>query len=197
MTEDQLSMEVREFLSSMARTSQFRDKVEVLANQQVLMNLTVGRDSKSGDWQYYIGMQQQDIVIYLSDESDSVEIMPPPVKYHWASKSQRVSNHIRIPLLICELKVNQNLTTDQFITYSKIAEQIREVHPYCAYFFIIGGPGRRQLMPETILRQAKGFTRVFLDWDKEKAIIWGDIENHLIYLRDRLNLFKEQKELVN
>jgi hypothetical protein len=114
-----------------------------------------------------------------------------PVQYHWASTAQRGKNHIRIPLLICELKVNQNISTAQFITYSKIAEQIRDVHPYCAYFFIIGGSGTRKLMPQTILRQAKGFTRVFLNWENEKAIIWKDIESHLVYLRDRLNLFKE------
>ncbi len=192
MPEKQLSAEVKEFLSARAKASKFSNKVEVLDNQQVLMNLTIGRDPKSSEWRYYMGMQQQDIVLYLSDETDSVEMMLSPVQYHWASKGQRERNRIRIPLLICELKVNQSLTTDQFITYSKIAEQIREVHPYCAYFFIIGGSGRRTLMPETILRQAKGFTRVFLNWEEEKDTIWMDIENHLIYLRDRLNLFKEQ-----
>ncbi len=191
MEEKQLSAEVKEFLSSMAKVSEFRNKVEVLENQQVLMNLTIGRDPKSGQWRYYMGMQQQDIVIYPSDESDSIEMMPSPVQYHWASRGQREKIRIRIPLLICELKVNKSLTTDQFITYSKISEQIREVHPYCAYFFIIGGPGRRSLMPETILRQAKGFTRIFLNWEEEKATIWKDIENHLLYLRDRLNLFEE------
>jgi hypothetical protein len=187
--ENQLSTEVKEFLSSMVNTSEFRNKIEVLEKQQVLMNLTIGRDPKSNQWRYYLGMQQQDIVLYLTDESDSVEMMPLPIQYHWASSNQRGEKRIRIPLLICELKVNRNLTTDQFITYSKIAEQIREVHPYCAYFFIIGGSGKRTLMPETILRQAKGFTRIFLKWEEEKNIIWKDIENHLVYLRDRLNLF--------
>jgi hypothetical protein len=190
MEEDKLSIEVKEFISSKIYTSEFKNKVEVLEKQQVLMNLTVGRDPETRNWRYYMGMQQQDIVLYLSDESDSVEMIPSPVQYHWASKVQRENNHIRIPLLICELKVNRNLTTGHFITYSKIAEQIREVHPYCAYFFIIGGSGTRP-MPETILRQAKGFTRVFLNWEKDKDTIWKDIENHLIYLRDRLNLFKE------
>ena len=193
--EKKLSIEVREFLSSMANASEFRNKVEVLEKQQVLMNLTIGRNPKSGEWRYYMGMQQQDIVLYLRDESDSVEMMPLPIQYHWASSNQREKNRIRIPLLICELKVNRNLTTDQFITYSKIAEQIQEVHPYCAYYFIIGGSGKRTLMPETILRQAKGFTRIFLNWEEEKAIIWKDIENHLIYLRDRLKLFGESKNV--
>jgi hypothetical protein len=187
--ENQLSTEVKEFLSSMVNISEFRKKIEVLEKQQVLMNLTIGRDPKSNQWRYYLGMQQQDIVLYLTDKSDSLEMMPSPIQYHWASSNQRREKHVRIPLLICELKVNRSLTTDQFVTYSKIAEQIREVHPYCAYFFIIGGSGKRTLMPETILRQAKGFTRIFLKWEEEKDIIWKDIENHLVYLRDRLNLF--------
>ena len=192
ITEDQLSKEVREFLSSMVNKSEFRDRIEVLEKQQVLMNLTIGRDPKTRTWRYYMGMQQQDIVLYVSDELDSIEMMPLPVQYHWASTDQRRKNHIRIPLLIIELKVNQSATTAQFITYSKIAEQIREVHPYCAYFFVIGGKGTRKVMEETILRQAKGFTRVFLNWEEDKNMIWKDIENHLTYLKDRLKLIKEQ-----
>jgi hypothetical protein len=187
--EDTLSKEVKSFFSNKINTSEFNNIIEVLEKQQVLMNLTVGRDPKSNEWRYYLGMQQQDIIFCLSDKSDSVEMMPSPIIYHWASTSQREENHIRIPLLICELKINQNATTAQFITYSKIAEQIRDVHPYCAYFFIIGGAGTKKVMQETILRQAKGFTRIFLSWEKEKDIIWEDIENHLIYLRNRLNLF--------
>ena len=189
--EDKLSAQVKEYLSLKMNESEFRNRVEVLEKQQVLMNLTIGRDPKTKNWRYYMGMQQQDIVLYLNDESDSIEIMPLPVLYHWASTAQREKNHIRIPLLICELKINQNATTAQFITYSKIAEQIRDVHPYCAYFFIIGGTGTRRVMQETILRQTKGFIRVFLDWEKDKDNIWTDIENHLYFLRDRLNLFRE------
>ncbi len=193
--ENILSAEVKEFLSLRVNESEFRNRIEVLEKQQVLMNLTVGRDPKNGTWRYYMGMQQQDIVLYLSDESDSIEMMPSPVLYHWASTAQRGKNRIRTPLLICELKINQNATTAQFITYSKIAEQIRDVHPYCAYFFIIGGAGTRKVMPETILRQAKGFTRVFLNWEEEKTIIWKDIENHLVYLRDRLKLFDRENNV--
>lgn len=189
MNENQLSGEVKEFITSMLNSSELKNKVDVLEKQQVLMNLTIGRDSKTRKWQYYLGMQQQDIILYQNDESDSISIMPPPFIYHWASSTQRKKGYIRIPLLICELKVYKSLTTDQFITYSKIAEQIRDVHPYCAYYFIIGGSEKRTLMPETILRQAKGFSRVFLNWEDEKAIIWEDIKNHLIYLRDRQNIF--------
>jgi hypothetical protein len=66
MEEDQLSKEVKEFISSMINISDFKDTVDVLEKQQVLMNLTVGRDPKTKNWQYYIGMQQQDIVFILA-----------------------------------------------------------------------------------------------------------------------------------
>ena len=84
----------------MAKESQFNGKIEVLEKQQVLMNLTIGRDPKSSHWRYYMGMQQQDIVVYLSDKLDSVEMIPSPAQYHWASTGQRKANRIRIPLLI-------------------------------------------------------------------------------------------------
>jgi hypothetical protein len=190
--EDIFSAEVEEFLSLKINESEFRNKIEVLEKQQILMNLTVGRDPKTRTWRYYMGMQQQDIVLYLRDESDSIQMMPLPVLYHWASTAQRRERSIRIPLLVCELKVNQNLTTHHFVTYSRIAEQIRDVHPYCAYYFIVGGPGKRNIMSETTLRQGKGFTRMFLNWEAEKSTIWNNIEIHLSYIKDSLDLFKKE-----
>jgi hypothetical protein len=192
-SEDVFSAEVVSFFSSMLNASDFRGVVEVLEKQQVLMNLTVGRDDRSRAWRYYLGMQQQDIVFYLADESNSIELLGAPLQFHWASRSQVSQGRVRIPLLICELKINRNLTTAAFITYSKIAEQIRDVHPYCAYYFIVGGSPRRKVMPETVLRQAKTFSRVFLDWEREKTNVWRDVENHLVYVRDRLKLFDGPK----
>lgn len=174
----------------MIDASDFRGRIEVMEKQQVLMNLTVGRNERTRTWNYYLGMQQQDIVFYLKDEQDTLDLLDHPVQYHWASRSQTSTRRIRVPLLICELKINRNFTSAHLTTYSKIAEQIRDVHPYCAYYFVVGGEGSRKMMPETVLRQAKSFSRVFLEWDMEKANVWKDVENHLTYLRDRLKLFE-------
>jgi len=194
LSEDTLSTEVVDFFSSMVATSDFRDQVVVREKQQVVMNLAIGRDAKSAEWRYFIGCQQQDIVFFLKDDVEAIPVLPKPTQYHWLSTSQRESGFIRVPLLVCELKVNRNFTSDQFITYSRIAEQIRDVHPYCGYYLIIGGAGRQQLMPETILRQAKGFNRVFLKWEDEKAVVWRDVENHLSYLRDRAGVIATRRD---
>jgi hypothetical protein len=181
-SEDQLSAQVEHFFTRKLSRTGLGDQIEAKAKQQVLMNLTVGRDPRRGDWQYYFGLQQQDIVFHLKGSNGILALLDGERQYHWLSAGQK---HIRVPLVICELKVNRNFVTHHLITYSRIAEQIRQVHPHCAYYFVVGGIGNRKLMPETLLRQAKAFDRVYVHWEDEKEIIWQDIANHLAYLRDR------------
>jgi hypothetical protein len=154
------------------------------------MNLTIGREPKSGEWRYFIGLQQQDLVFYLADSAGDIQLLEQPLAtYHWLSRAEHIEKRLRVPLLVCELKLKRNLTTHQLITYSSIAEQIKSVHPHCGYFLIAGGQATREFMHETILRQAKAFDRVFLDWDQQKSDrIWPDIQAHLTYLRDRARI---------
>ncbi len=190
-TEDLLSLEIEEFFASRLRLSSFGGFIEVASKQQVIMNLTMGKSPKSGHWQYYIGLQQQDLVFYHSSDTGGVPLLDGPVAYHWLSKVEIAARTIRVPLLVCELKLRRTVTTHQMITYSKIAEEVRNVHPHCGYFFIVGGAGSRTFMPETVLRQAKGFNRVFLDWENQQDKIWSDVEAHLTYLRDRAHLMDQ------
>ncbi|TMF04954.1 MAG: hypothetical protein E6I38_12325 [Chloroflexi bacterium] len=181
-SEDQLSKEVARFFMRKLSASGLADQIEARPKQQVLMNLTVGRDPKRGDWRYYFGLQQQDIVFRLKGENGILPLLEGQRQYHSLSAGQK---QIQVPLVICELKINRTFVTHHLITYSRIAEQIRQVHPHCAYYFVVGGIGNRRLKPETLLRQAKAFDRVYVDWEEEREIIWQDIANHLAYLRDR------------
>lgn len=190
-TEDLLSLEVEKFLASKLRATDFSDFVEVAAKQQVIMNLTVGKASKSGQWQYYFGLQQQDLVFYSIADSGAVPLLSGPVAYHWLSRVEIAAQTVRVPLCVCELKLRRSVTTHQLITYSKIAEDVRNVHPHCGYFLIVGGVGGRTFMPETVLRQAKGFNRVFLDWENQRDTVWSNVEAHLTYLRDRAQLIDQ------
>ncbi len=47
-------------------------------------------------------------------------------------------------------------------------------------------------MPETLLRQAKTFDRVYVNWEEEREVIWQDIVNHLTYLRDRAGVIPDR-----
>jgi hypothetical protein len=47
-------------------------------------------------------------------------------------------------------------------------------------------------MPETILRQAKGFDRVYLDWEAEKDNVWSDVLDHLTYLEGRASVIPSE-----
>jgi len=182
-SEDELSLEILKVFSRKLQERGFGEAVGVAEKQQIMMNVTIGRDPKSHKWLYYFGLQQQDIVFHLQSKEGTIELLPQPLAtYHWLSAQAK---SILVPLLVCELKLRRNVTSHHLITYSKIAEQIRDVHPHCGYFLIVGGAGDKNFMPETVLRQAKGFNRVFLDWENEQEVIWADIESHLEYLRKR------------
>ena len=126
-SEDELSEEVELFFATKLKSAGLGGQIEAKAKQQVLMNLTVGRDPKSDDWRYYFGLQQQDIVFHLKGDDGCLPLLEGGSQaYHWLSAGQE---QIHVPLLICELKLNRNFVTHHLITYSRIAEQIRQVHP--------------------------------------------------------------------
>jgi hypothetical protein len=181
-SEDELSDQVLDFFAQRLAQSDLGEQIEVREKMRVLMNLTVGRDAKRGHWQYYFGLQQQDIVFCLKGETGVLPLAGGATQYHRLSKGQKA---IQVPLAICELKLNRNIITHHLITYSRIAEQILQVNPHCAYYFVVGGVGNRRLRPDTLLRQAKAFDRVYVTWEEEQELIWQDIANHLTYLRDR------------
>jgi hypothetical protein len=188
-SENALSTEIVSFFRrKIATTPRFDGVIEVAERQQVLMNLTVGKDEATSGWHFYFGLQQQDITFFLAGEAGEIKLPTGMLKYHWLSSKKAQS--IRVPLLICELKLRRTVTSHALITYSRIAEQIRDVHPHCAYFMVIGGEGSKNFMPATVLRQGKGFTRVFLDWETEMEMIWGDVSSHLDYLHDRAHLWQ-------
>jgi hypothetical protein len=179
VTEDEFSEEVIAFFKAKLSKSMFAQKVDVVSGLNILRDITVGRDPKTSEWKIYFGFQEQDVIFVPKQDSPYLEFLKGPAEYHWLKSSQ---NSFTVPLVICELKVPQSMNTHQFITYSKIAEQIKETHPFCAYYFILRSNKERGLMPETVSRQAKTFDRVFLEWNEGKHEIWEAIDHHLKYL---------------
>jgi len=176
LTEAEFSKQVLEFFrTKLASDKDFSD-IQVDKEVNILKDFTFGKNKK-GNWRPVLGLQQQDIVFYKNTVS--------PEKF---GKEVYITNvgkrgEIVIPLVICELKVGQSLTTHGFLTYARIAEEIKYIFPHCAFYFLLDSKRKRNLQPDTILRQGKGFDRVFLEWEEDKEIIWTDIRKHLEYLK--------------
>jgi hypothetical protein len=185
-SENQFSADVLDFFASKLVASDFYGVVEVSARQQVLTNLTVVGESRSGKWTYNFGLQQQDIVFHLRGDAGSIQMLSGPLaRYRQLGEEDSQSHPIRLPLLSCELSLRRHATAHQLITYSRAIAQIREIHPHCGFFLVVGGAGARTFRPDSELRQAKGFDRVFLDWETESEAVWQDVVRHLSYLRLR------------
>lgn len=188
--EDRFSDEVHEFFRIKLQTSGLDSQIECLARKAILRDLTIGPFGKTKRWSYIFGFQQQDIIFTIRDRREKIPLLQQGRKegliaYHWIEAGQE---SLIPPLLICELKTPGSMNTHAFIVYGKIAEQIKSVYPFCAYYFILSSNKKRKLMAQTVYRQAKAFDRVYLDWENQKDQIWEDIRTHLFYLRDRAGI---------
>lgn len=179
-TESEFSKQVLEFFrAKLASDKDFFD-IKVDKEVNILKDFTIGKN-KQGNWRPVLGLQQQDIVFYK-------DIITPEK----LGKEVYITNigkrgEIVIPFVICELKVSQNLVTHAFLTYTRIFQEIQYIFPHCAVYFLLDTNKERNLQPDTLLRQGKGFDRVFLEWEGDKEIIWSDVRKHLEYLK-RLNV---------
>jgi hypothetical protein len=175
-TEAEFSKQVLKFFREKLTSDKECSDVKVDKEVNILKDFTFGKDKK-GNWRPVLGLQQQDIVFYKDAFT--------PEKF---GKEVYITNigkrgEIVIPLVICELKVSQNFVTHAFLTYSRISQEIKYIFPFCAYYFLLDTNKGRNIQPSTLLRQSKGFDRVFLEWEADKEIIWDDIKKHLEYLK--------------
>lgn len=178
--EKEFSKRVHAFLAQKLRSGKWRD-IRVAERQNILDNFTVGKD-RDGGWQVLMSGQEQDIVFY-KDIFPLEALRAPAIKIPRLGPQFSRSNGFIIPLGVLELKCPQGMGTDQLIKCSHIAGRIRALFPHCAYYFVLSTNKARRLHPETVLRQAKGFDRVFLEWEEDKETIWSDLQNHFVYLQ--------------
>jgi len=192
ISEEKFSDYVAKYFNNKLRETNLDKDIEVKSKINILRDITVGYDKKKKVYKIYFGFQQQDIVFTPRDSKKFIPIWKGNdfIAYHWL---QSEMDKLIVPLLICELKIPQSMTTHQFVTYSKICEQIKEVFPYCNYYFLLSSNVKRKLMPETVLRQGKSFDRVFLNFAEnsgEREKCWESIYDHLLYLKTEMNLFE-------
>jgi hypothetical protein len=190
-SEDNFNDYVKDFFTNKLKTDNLDKFIEVRTKVNILRDITIGYDKKNNNYKIYFGFQEQDIVLSPRNTDNLIPIWKDNnyLAYHWLQKDM---DRIIIPFLVCELKTPKSMVTHQFITYSKICEQIKEVFPYCDYFFILSSNKERKLMPETVLRQGKSFDRVFLNFandNNERDKCWKTVYDHLLYLQTEMKLF--------
>jgi hypothetical protein len=190
-SEDNFNDYVKDFFTNKLKTDNLDKFIEVRTKVNILRDITIGYDKKNNNYKIYFGFQEQDIVLSPRNTDNLIPIWKDNnyLAYHWLQKDM---DRIIIPFLVCELKTPKSMVTHQFITYSKICEQIKEVFPYCDYFFILSSNQERKLMPETVLRQGKSIDRVFLNFsndNNERDKYWKTVYDHLLYLKTEMKLF--------
>ena len=186
--ENDFSKAVLEFLKG--KLEKYDKTLRVNEKMQVISGFTIGKE-RHGEWKVIAGSLQQDIVIYrdrIPFKKFQTEILKMTRKAGTVSDivptdGEDNDRDVVIPLVVVELKIGKSLVTHGFITYSSIAQQIKNVFPHLNYFFALDSNETRNVTPETVLRYTKGFDRVFLEWGKEKEILWQDVESHLEYLK--------------
>lgn len=176
LAEPEFSTQVLDFFKTKLSLDKDFSYIRVDKEVNILKDFTLGKD-KQGSWKPVLGLQQQDIVFYK--DSLNPEIFGKEVRITNVGKREK----ILVPLIIIELKVSQSFVTHALLTYTRISQEIKYIFPHCVYYFLLDSNKERNVQPETILRQGKGFDRIFLDWEENKDIIWNNIKKHLEYLK--------------
>lgn len=171
--EDAFSEVAVRFFKRKLATSEFSN-VSVERKLNILKDFTFVKDKRG--WDPFYGSQEQDVVFYR-------DVLDPEILHHPIHGIGTSGRKLVAPLVICELKLGGTIDTHQILTYARISEEIKSIFPHMAYFLVLDSSEARRLRPATISRQAKGFDRVFLEWEEDRKTIWGDIKGHLEYLK--------------
>src|SRR4030042_2784989 len=172
MSEQEFNNKIVKYFLGKLQNEGFND-IYIEPCTYILRDFTFSK--KKSEWQLLTGFQEQDIVFY-QDKISRNKFCSELVR----TTGTGLRGDLIIPLVICELKVAP-IVTHVMITSGKIASEIKQVFPHCAYYFIMDTNKKRRLGKETVLRQGKGFDRVFLEWNEEKETIWEDIKRHFEY----------------
>lgn len=160
--------------------------VKITHNDYILRDFTFGRNEKGG-WELFAGTQEQDIIFY-KDVVSRDAFIGGLNKISGLNRNGLMGTGLRkdliTPIALCELKVG-TMNTHGMMVASQIALDIKEIFPHCISFFIVSSNIERKLGVITALRHGKGFDGVYLDWDKEKEVIWEDLVRHFEYCKKR------------
>lgn len=184
MTEAEFTKRILNFFKEKLKESKLPIKVE--GNNYILRDFTFGKNEK-GSWELFCGTQEQDIIFY-KDVVSRDAFIGGLNRISGLNRDGLTGTGLRkdliIPIALCELKVG-TVNTHAMMVASQIALDIKEIFPHCISFFIVSSDIERKLGAITALRHGKGFDGVYLDWEREKEVIWGDLVRHFEYCKKR------------
>ncbi len=140
-------------------------KIHVGSRVKVISDFTCLRE-KSG-FKLAIGFSEVDIAIYRKNPFNKRD--QKVLKFFkFLQDSKKDEEFINIPFIILELKSGE-ITSDAIRARNEVARKIRNIFPFCAYFFIGDKTSKRR---ETLFRQGKSFNNFFVYKDEisEKEI---------------------------
>ena len=140
-------------------------KIHVGSKVKVISDFTCLKEKS--DFKLAIGFSEVDIAIYRKNPFNKRD--QKVLKFFkFLQDSKKDEEFINIPFIILELKSGE-ITSDAIRARNEVARKIRNIFPFCAYFFIGDKTSKRR---ETLFRQGKSFNNFFVYKDEisEKEI---------------------------
>jgi len=140
-------------------------KIHVGSKVKVISDFTCLKE-KSG-FKLAIGFSEVDIAIYKKNPFNKKDQRILKF-FKFLQDSKKDEEFINIPFIILELKSGE-ITSDAIRARNEVARKIKNIFPFCAYFFIGDKTSKRR---ETLFRQGKSFNNFFVYKDEisEKEI---------------------------
>jgi len=140
-------------------------KIHVGSRVKVTSDFTCLREKSS--FKLAIGFSEVDIAIYRKNPFNKRDQRVLKF-FKFLQDSKKDEEFINIPFIILELKSGE-ITSDAIRARNEVARKIRNIFPFCAYFFIGDKTSKRR---ETLFRQGKSFNNFFVYKDEisEKEI---------------------------
>lgn len=156
---------------------------EVAENQNILCDLTCVYSS--GHFQLIHGFSETDIAIFkrVNFEKTSEKFL------RFYGDKLIHEGEIAIPIVVLELKQGQ-VTTDAIRSRDFVAQRIRTIFPFCAYYFLAENTKKEEI---TLLRQGKSFSNYFIEKGSFPKASLEQIFNRFIL--PHLENFQDQFEL--
>jgi hypothetical protein len=139
---------------------------------KVLCDLTCVREKYKGEekFQLILGYAEVDIAIFIRIPINKDKIKATDLiklyqdKRNKQNKQAKENNqdYLNIPFVILELKSGK-LQSDSIRARNVVAKKIRDVFPFCAYFFIAENTDKKDI---TLFRQGKDFTNFYTSRNK-------------------------------
>lgn len=145
------------FIQILEELNTYNSIFELKENVKIMSDLTCLQDKISGIFKLGLGFAETDLTYYHNVKFDK-RIKELNTLFKFIQDDQINDGVLKVPFVIIELKSGK-ITSDAIRARSIVAQRIKNVFPFCSYFFI---GQKTQKTEETLLRQGKDFDSYFI-----------------------------------